>query len=72
VLMSGWTGIDFSTYGPDEPVRHSRQGAQTSALEAFTIADPDRVLTVRELRSTALSAVAGRWGSARPQRSRMN
>jgi hypothetical protein len=27
VLMSGWTGVDFSTYGFDEPIRHSRQDA---------------------------------------------
>jgi hypothetical protein len=39
----------FSKYGPDEPVHHSRQDAQTSALEAFTIADPERVWTVREI-----------------------
>lgn len=49
VLMSGWTGVDFSALGLDEPVRYSRQDAQTSALEAFTIADPDRVWTVREI-----------------------
>jgi hypothetical protein len=35
VLMSGWTGVDFSTYGPDEEVRYSRQDAQTSALETL-------------------------------------
>jgi alkanesulfonate monooxygenase len=49
VLMSGWNGVDFSTYGFDEPIRHSRQDAQTSALEALTIADPDRPWTVREI-----------------------
>jgi alkanesulfonate monooxygenase SsuD/methylene tetrahydromethanopterin reductase-like flavin-dependent oxidoreductase (luciferase family) len=32
VLMSGWTGVDLSRYRPDEPVRHSRQDAQTSGL----------------------------------------
>jgi alkanesulfonate monooxygenase len=58
VLMSGWTGVDFSKYGPDEPVRHSRQDAQTSALEAFTIADPERVWTVREIAKHA--AIGGR------------
>src|SRR6201997_5191897 len=58
VLMSGWTGVDFSKYGPDEPILHSRQDAQTSALEAFTIADPDRVWTVREIAKHA--AVGGR------------
>ncbi|HZU88719.1 MAG TPA: NtaA/DmoA family FMN-dependent monooxygenase, partial [Stellaceae bacterium] len=49
VLMSGWTGVDFSKLGRNEPIRHSRQQAQTSALDAFTIADPDRVWTVREI-----------------------
>jgi FMN-dependent oxidoreductase (nitrilotriacetate monooxygenase family) len=49
VLMSGWTGVDFSRFSPDEPVRYSREDAQTSALEAFTIADPNRVWTVREI-----------------------
>jgi long-chain alkane monooxygenase len=58
VLMSGWTGVDFSIYGFDEPIRHSRQNAQTSALEAFTIADPDRVWTVREIAKHA--AIGGR------------
>jgi alkanesulfonate monooxygenase SsuD/methylene tetrahydromethanopterin reductase-like flavin-dependent oxidoreductase (luciferase family) len=58
VLMSGWTGVDFSIYGFDEPIHHSRQNAQTSALEAFTIADPDRVWTVREIAKHA--AIGGR------------
>src|SRR5437660_12384733 len=58
VLMSGWTGLDFSKYGPDEPILHSRQDAQTSALEAFTIGDPDRVWTVREIAKHA--AIGGR------------
>jgi alkanesulfonate monooxygenase len=58
VLMSGWTGVDFSKFGPDEPIRHSRQDAQTSALEAFTIADPSRVWTVREIAKHA--AIGGR------------
>ena len=56
--MSGWTGVDFSQYGFDEPIRYSRQDTQTSALEAFTIADPDRVWTVREIAEHA--AVGGR------------
>jgi FMN-dependent oxidoreductase (nitrilotriacetate monooxygenase family) len=58
VLMSGWTGVDFSRYRLDDPVRHSRQDAQTSALEAFTIADPNRVWTVREIARHA--AIGGR------------
>jgi FMN-dependent oxidoreductase (nitrilotriacetate monooxygenase family) len=58
VLMSGWTGVDFSKFGPDEPIFHSRQDAQTSALDAFTIADPDRLWTVREIAKHA--AIGGR------------
>ena len=58
VLMSGWTGVDFSKYALDEPIRYSRQDAQTSALEAFTIADPGRVWTVREIAKHA--AIGGR------------
>jgi long-chain alkane monooxygenase len=48
-LMSGWTGIDFSTLRPDEPVRFDQRSAMTSALEAFTIADPERSWTPREI-----------------------
>src|SRR5438105_13053518 len=58
VLMSGWTGVDFAQYGFDEPIRYSRQDAQTSALEAVTLADPDRVWTVRGIAKHA--AVGGR------------
>jgi len=58
VLMSGWTGVDFSASQLDEPIRYSRQQAQVSALEAFTIADPNRIWTVREIAKHA--AIGGR------------
>lgn len=57
-LMSGWTGVDFSQYAPDEPIRYDARDAQTSALEGFTIADPNRVWTVREIARHA--AIGGR------------
>jgi alkanesulfonate monooxygenase len=58
-LMSGWTGLDFSTMGPDEVLRFTdKANAQTSALEAFTTADPDRQWTVREIARHA--AIGGR------------
>ena len=57
-LMSGWTGVDFSTLPPDQPVRFDRRDAMTSALEAFTIADPERSWTVREIARHA--AIGGR------------
>jgi len=58
-LMSGWTGLDFATLPPDEPVRFTQQqNAMTSALEAFTTADPDRTWTVRQIARHA--AIGGR------------
>jgi FMN-dependent oxidoreductase (nitrilotriacetate monooxygenase family) len=58
-LMSGWTGLDFGAMAPDQVVRFDdRTNAQTSALEAFTTADPDREWTVREIARHA--AIGGR------------
>jgi FMN-dependent oxidoreductase (nitrilotriacetate monooxygenase family) len=57
-LMSGWTGLDFSKLPPDEPVRFEQRDAMTSALEAFTTADPERRWTVREIARHA--AIGGR------------
>ena len=48
-LFSGWTGIDFSQYNLDDPIRYIKNDAINSAVEAFTVADPNRVWTVREL-----------------------
>jgi hypothetical protein len=60
VLMSGWTGVDFSQYGFDEPIRYSRQDAQTSALEAFTMPIRTGYGRCGKSPSTPLSAVVGR------------
>jgi alkanesulfonate monooxygenase SsuD/methylene tetrahydromethanopterin reductase-like flavin-dependent oxidoreductase (luciferase family) len=48
-LGSGWLGIDFSAYAPDEPLRHIRTNAVQSSVDAFSRANPDKVWTVREL-----------------------
>jgi FMN-dependent oxidoreductase (nitrilotriacetate monooxygenase family) len=48
-LMSGWTGIDFSTYKKTDRVAHIRSEAIHSAIDRFTIADPDRVWTIGEV-----------------------
>ena len=48
-LFSGWTGIDFSQYALDDPIEFIRNEAVHSAVEAFTVADPDKVWTVREV-----------------------
>ncbi len=58
-LMSGWTGLDFGAMDPDQIVRFDdKANAQTSALEAFTTADPDRTWTVRDIARHA--AIGGR------------
>lgn len=48
-LISGWTGIDFSQFKPDEPLKHVHTNAIQSAVEAFSTADPDKVWTPNEL-----------------------
>jgi alkanesulfonate monooxygenase len=48
-LFSGWTGVDFSRYDLDDPVSYIKNDAINSAVEAFTVADPNRLWTVREV-----------------------
>jgi len=48
-LMSGWTGVDFSTLDLDQQVRHVLNDAGRTAMDNITRADPDRVWTVREV-----------------------
>jgi len=48
-LGSGWMGIDFGRFAPEEPLRHIETNAVQSSVEAFSSADPSKVWTVREL-----------------------
>ena len=48
-LMSGWTGIDLSQYKLDQELRANPTDANQSALESFTVAEPDRRWTIREI-----------------------
>ncbi len=58
-LMSGWTGVDFGAMKSGDVLRfNDKANAQTSALEAFTIADPNREWTVGEIARHA--AIGGR------------
>ena len=47
-LLSGWTGIDFSTYDPDAVIEYLENDAGRTALASFSSADPSRQWTVRE------------------------
>jgi len=49
VLMSGWTGVDLSTYDLDEELRPTKTNANQSALESFTVGEPDRRWKIREI-----------------------
>ena len=48
-LMSGWTGIDFGRYAPDQVLRQVESNAIQSAVDAFTAADPSRTWTTAEI-----------------------
>jgi FMN-dependent oxidoreductase (nitrilotriacetate monooxygenase family) len=48
-LLSGWTGIDFSKYELDDVIQYIKNDAINSAVEAFTVADPNRKWTVQEI-----------------------
>ncbi len=68
-LMSGWTGVDFSTYDLDQQVRHVENDAGRSAMDNVTRADPDRVWTVREVAQHVGIGGAGPVVVGTPERS---
>ncbi|AWI58401.1 LLM class flavin-dependent oxidoreductase [Sinorhizobium fredii] len=49
VFMSGWTGIDFSRYQPDDLVRKVETNAIHSAVESLSEGDPNKRWTIRQL-----------------------
>jgi FMN-dependent oxidoreductase (nitrilotriacetate monooxygenase family) len=48
-LLSGWTGMDFSSCDPKDKVKHERTDAMHTAIDRFTVSDPNRVWTVGEV-----------------------
>ncbi|WP_089527984.1 LLM class flavin-dependent oxidoreductase [Pantoea ananatis] len=48
-LISGWTGIDFSQYQPDQVFKHLHTDAIQSVVESFSTADPQREWTVQSM-----------------------
>lgn len=48
-LLGGWTGVDFSGFDPDQVLEHIQTNAIRSVLEQFTIADPNKKWTLREV-----------------------
>jgi long-chain alkane monooxygenase len=48
-LYGGWSGLDLADYEPDQPLKYVETDAIRSAVETFTIADPGREWTPREI-----------------------
>ena len=70
-LGSGWMGIDFGRYAPDEPLRHIETNAVQSSVEAFLQRRPEQGMDgARAWRNGSASAAWGLCLSAvlRPSR----
>lgn len=48
-LISGWTGVDFSRYEPDQPVDYIETNAARTILHSFCATDSDRRWTLRDI-----------------------
>ena len=48
-LYGGWSGLDLSTYDPDQVLRYVDTDAARSALSIFTTADPTREWTTGDI-----------------------
>lgn len=48
-LLSGWTGVDFSNYEPDDEIEYIETNAIKSRLKILTMSKPDKKWTLREV-----------------------
>jgi FMN-dependent oxidoreductase (nitrilotriacetate monooxygenase family) len=48
-LLSGWSGIDFGQYSPDQRLEYIETNAVRTLVHGFTEADPTRKWTLRDL-----------------------
>ncbi|WP_083397241.1 LLM class flavin-dependent oxidoreductase [Plantibacter sp. MMLR14_011] len=48
-LYGGWSGLDLSSFDPDKPLKYVDTDAARSALAIFTLADPEREWTPRNI-----------------------
>lgn len=48
-LLSGWSGIDFGEFAPDQPLEYIETNAVRTLVHGFTQADPTRQWTLRDL-----------------------
>ncbi len=48
-LLSGWSGIDFGEFEPDQPLEYIETNAIRTLVHSFTEGDPSRKWTMRDL-----------------------
>ena len=48
-LLCGWSGIDFSKFDPDKPLRYIETNAARTVMQAFIRSEEDRQWNLREL-----------------------
>jgi len=48
-LLCGFTGIDFSAYDPDQPIAYMETNSLRTVLDSFTVGDPGRAWTLRDI-----------------------
>ena len=48
-LLSGWIGLDFGKFDPDQPLEYIETNAVRTLVHAFTEADPSHKWTMRDL-----------------------
>ena len=48
-LLSGWSGIDFGQYAPEQRLEYIETNAVRTLVHGFTEADPTRTWTLRDL-----------------------
>ncbi len=48
-LLCGWSGLDLSQYDPDQPIAYVETNAVRTFLHSFTIGDPSRQWTMRDI-----------------------
>lgn len=48
-LLSGWSGVDFGQFEPDQPIEYIETNAFRTMLHSFTEGDPNRKWTMRDV-----------------------
>jgi long-chain alkane monooxygenase len=65
-LLSGWAGIDFSSYRPDQPIEYVESNAIQSMVENFTLRS-DRPVKVGDLAALSRAGARSPFAVGSPQ-----